>query len=190
MGGTIAFEMAQQLQQQGEEVAVLVMFDTFNQEAFPRLSFRQQHYWAYLWQLGLSLDLLAELGELLQRQFQSLICQLYLRLGMSLPANLRRVFVPEANMQAKRAYTPQVYSAERDRLILFRATEPAVFSKRYLPTLEDWKNRDPLHGWGELAGAGLEIHDVPGDHYSIFAQPHVQTLATKLRACLATVKNL
>ncbi|UKO99747.1 condensation domain-containing protein [Nostoc sp. UHCC 0870] len=190
MGGTIAFEMAQQLQQQGEEVAVLVMFDTFNQGAFPRLSFRQQHYWAYLWQLGLSLDLLAELGELLQRQFQTLICHLYLRSGMSLPANLRRMFVPEANMQAKRAYTAQVYSAERDRIILFRATEPAVFSKRYLPTLEDWENRDPLHGWGELAGAGLEIHDVPGDHYSIFAQPHVQTLATKLRACLATVKNL
>ncbi|HIK05151.1 MAG TPA: hypothetical protein IGS40_10610 [Trichormus sp. M33_DOE_039] len=182
MGGTIAFEMAQQLQQQGEKVALLVMFDTFNKGAFPRLSFRQQHYGAYLWQMGLSSELLAELGELLQRQIQTLICQLYLRLGMSLPANLHRVFVAEANMQAKRAYTPQIYS---DRLVLFRATEPAVFTKRYLPTSEDWLHRDPLHAWGEFTSAGLEIHDVPGDHYSIFAQPHVQTLAAKLKACLA-----
>ena len=84
-------------------------------------------------------------------------------------------------MQAKRGYVPQVYPS---KITLFRASEPSVFTKLYLPTPEDWYNRDPLHGWSNLADGGLEIHDVPGDHFSLFEEPHVQVLAEKLRACL------
>jgi thioesterase domain-containing protein/acyl carrier protein len=181
MGGTIAFEMAQQLRQQGEEVAVLVLFDSFHKTAFPRLSFRQENYLTYLLRLGFSAALLAELQELGQRKLQEALCHFYLRLGRTLPHHLCRAFVMEANRRAKWAYHPQVYP---NRIVLLRAKEPANFTKPYLPTESDWYSRDSQHGWGDLAGGGLEIYDVPGNHYSIFEPPYVSTLAAILKACL------
>ncbi len=181
MGGTIAFEMAQQLHRQGQKVALLVMFDTFGLDCFRRLSFRRQHYWAYLLQLGISKFLLNEVSELLQRKVQEIISRLYLSLGRPLPQNLRNELVAEANMQAKREYKVQLYPG---RVTLLRASQPALFPKLYLPTSEDWYNRDTQHGWSEVVGKGLDLHDVPGDHFSIFEEPHVQVLAEKLRTCL------
>lgn len=181
MGGIVAFEMAQQLHQQGQTIGTLVMFDTFGSGCFPRLSFRQQHYWNYLWQLGLSKSLWQEVRELLQRKLRTLMSQLYLSLGHSLNHAGSSALVAEANMQAKKGYTPIVYPG---RVMLFRANEPSTFSKLYLPTPEDWLSRDPQHGWSGLASKGLEIHDVTGNHFSLFEKPHVQVLAQQLKACL------
>ena len=180
MGGTIAFEMAQQLEQQGEKVALLAMFDSFNKNAFPRLTFRKQHYLKYLLKLGFS-QLFEELKQLTKRQLQTRLSQLYLRCGKSLSHSLSQALVAEANMQAKWAYSPQVYSG---KIILFRAKEAAQFNKFYLPNQADWKARDPEQGWSHLTAQKLEIHDVPGDHYSIFEQPNVQVLAEALKAYL------
>ena len=110
-----------------------------------------------------------------------MISKLNLAFGRTIPHNLAIALVAEANMQAKWAYTAKPYSGQ---ITLFRATEPANFNKQYLPTIEDWQKRDRHNGWGDLADKGLKIHDVPGDHYSIFTQPHVPILAAKLRACL------
>jgi thioesterase domain-containing protein len=35
---------------------------------------------------------------------------------------------------------------------------------------------DPTLGWGRICNSGLEVVEVPGDHSSIFREPHVQTL--------------
>lgn len=188
MGGTVAFEMAQQLRKQNQDVAQVVMLDTFGLDCFPRLSFRRWHYWEYLLQLGISKPLFNEVDELLRRKLQEIVSKLYLVLNRPLPHHLRSELVAEANMQAKRGYTAHIYPGQ---VTLFRASEPALFSKQYLPTFEDWYNRDPQHDWGDLVGdwsnlanGRLEIHDVPGNHYSIFEEPHVQVLAEKLKTCL------
>ncbi|MCU0533550.1 MAG: condensation domain-containing protein [Hydrococcus sp. Prado102] len=181
MGGTVAFEMSQQLRRQGQEVALVVMFDTFGLDCFPRLSFRWQHYWSYLLKLGISKSMFDDLSDVLRRKQQEIGSKLYLKLGRSLPQHLSKELVAEANMQAKRGYRAQVYPG---RVTLMRASEPASFKRPYLPTSEDWYNRDPQQGWGGIISGGLEIHDVPGDHYSIFHEPHVQVLAQKLKTCL------
>lgn len=186
MGGTIAFEMATQLHKQGEKVALLVMFDTFSLNCFPRLSFRRRRYWKYLLQLGLSKSLLKEVDELFQRKLQEIISKLYLRLGHPLPQRLSKELVAEANMQAKRAYKARFYP---DCVTLLRASQPASFTKLYLPTPGDWYRRDPKHGWSKFVGGGLEIRDVPGDHFSIFEEPHVQVLAEILNTCLNEAQN-
>jgi thioesterase domain-containing protein/acyl carrier protein len=181
MGGTVALEMSQQLRREGQEVALLVMFDTFGLDCFPRLSFRCQHYWSYLLQLGISKSMFDDLNDVLRRKVREVSSKLYLKLGRSLSQHLCKELVAEANMQAKRGYRAQVYPG---RVTLMRASKPASFTRPYLPTFEDWHNRDPQHGWGELISGKLEIHDVPGDHYSIFNEPHVQILAQKLKTCL------
>lgn len=181
MGGIVAFEMSQQLRKQGQEVALLMMFDTFGLDCFPRLSFRWQHYWSYLLKLGISKSMLADLNDVIHRKLQEISSRFHLKLGRSLPQRLCKELVAEANMQATRDYRPQVYPG---RVTLMRSSEPASFSKPYLPTSEDWHNRELSHGLSELTSGVLEIHDVPGDHYSIFQEPNAQILAQKLEACL------
>ena len=39
-------------------------------------------------------------------------------------------------------------------------------------------------GWGALLRPGWESHEVPGDHNSMIAEPHVHTLAARLAECL------
>ncbi len=39
-------------------------------------------------------------------------------------------------------------------------------------------------GWGQFAGGGLEIHDVPSGHISMLFEPHVQDFAESLRVIL------
>ena len=42
----------------------------------------------------------------------------------------------------------------------------------------------PDLGWGALLRPGWESHEVPGDHNSMIAEPHVHTLAARLAECL------
>jgi len=154
MGGIVAWEMSQQLRQQGQEVALITMFDTFGPECFPRLAFRWQHYWSYLLKLGISKSMLTDLSDVIHRQLQEIRSRFYLKSGRSLPQHLCKELVAEANMQATRNYILQAYSG---RVTLMRATEPASFTKPYLPTLEDWHNRKPNHGLNELMSRGLEV---------------------------------
>ena len=67
----------------------------------------------------------------------------------------------------------QVYP---ERVTLFRAIENIWFIDHDL-------------GWSELAPGGLEIHDVPGDTFSMLQEPHVQGLAEKLRDCIDRVQG-
>ncbi len=42
----------------------------------------------------------------------------------------------------------------------------------------------PDLGWGGLAEGGVEVDEIPGDHYSILREPNVQALADRLRETL------
>ena len=79
---------------------------------------------------------------------------------------------PAANPAAilVRTYTARAYPG---KITLFRASWQPGGSRR-----------DPTLGWCELAGGGLEIHEVPGHHSSIALEPRVDVLAEKLRMCL------
>src|SRR6185312_727014 len=39
-------------------------------------------------------------------------------------------------------------------------------------------------GWGRLILGAVDLHEVPGDHITLLAEPHVAVLAGRLRACL------
>ena len=39
-------------------------------------------------------------------------------------------------------------------------------------------------GWGRIVAGGVEVHEVPGEHISIFREPSVRGLAEKLTSCL------
>ncbi len=44
-------------------------------------------------------------------------------------------------------------------------------------------------GWGGLAADGIEVHDVPGEHETIFHEPHVRILAATMKDCIEKARN-
>jgi thioesterase domain-containing protein len=71
-------------------------------------------------------------------------------------------------LYAFRSYRPHSYAG---RVVLFRSTDRPPYE-------------DAAAAWRELLGDGLEIHDVPGDHQTMFGEPHVGILAKDLQICL------
>ncbi|NER95166.1 MAG: hypothetical protein F6J86_15240, partial [Symploca sp. SIO1B1] len=44
--------------------------------------------------------------------------------------------------------------------------------------------KDATLGWKDLVTGPIEVHQIPGDHYSIIREPDVQYLSKKLAVCL------
>jgi thioesterase domain-containing protein len=181
MGGIVAFEMARQLTSLGEHVTLLALFDS----KIPNLDERQiaadetALLWSFARDLGLQHkrlrdlpdDLFASQPDVQERR----LFELAKTAGM-LPANteiaqvrkLLQVF--KTNVRAMCGYVPREYAGT---VRLYKARDEAA---RDLA--------DPRLGWGETAARGLEIHTIPGTHYTIMREPHVRTLAAQLRDCL------
>ncbi|RYZ35737.1 MAG: non-ribosomal peptide synthetase, partial [Myxococcaceae bacterium] len=187
LGGNIALEMAQQLQRQGEPVALVAIID--GHAGAPESSLPPEDTNAIMTAL-FARDLAAISGEpppasdaaLAELEPEALLQQLLEegRRSAAVPPDtelprlraLRQVF--ESNLRATTAYRPQPYTGP---LVLFRSSDPG---------------KDPLaqeQSWRQVAPDHLEVQDLPGDHYSLLRAPHVQTLATRLKARWAEVPS-
>ena len=197
-GGIVAFEIAQQLLAQGQQVALLALFDSYLRSlttflkgrrylANPAL-FRSKTY-----NLVQRVDL--HLGNLLvsrPKDHLSYIVgrlgKLKTRIGRQLQeitykgsphsdGSLARVLqvVLEANRQALHNYVPQVYPGRITLFLCSEAPERFFYDSRL--------------GWDELAAEGLEVHVVPGSHETLFREPHVRVAGAKLRVCLQKARR-
>lgn len=179
-GGLVAWEMAQQLVKQGQKVALLALFDTTgpNYIKQARLEKRVSQHWDNVVKLGPNyvLEQIRNKGSWLkykfQKNFRKLIFKFSLRIWQTVPYTYRKLTIEEANKQAAREYVLQVYPG---RITVFRAEERFALEKREV---------DPKMGWSEMVLGGLDIQNVPGNHDSIFREPHVRTLSEKMRACI------
>jgi thioesterase domain-containing protein/acyl carrier protein len=180
--GLVAYEMAQQLVTQDQEVALLVLFDT----ACPALSVKSLDFNSLQIHLrNLSqLEMKEKLAYIMMKVnykiehyiksikpfFRKVAEKFYLKFKLPMPYALHYSLIVEANQKLGSDYALQVYPG---KVTLFRASDQAV---RY-DQVSDL-------GWSAMAVGGLEIHEVPGDHLGMFQEPHVQMLAEKLRACI------
>jgi glutamate-1-semialdehyde aminotransferase/thioesterase domain-containing protein/acyl carrier protein len=182
MGSFVAFEMAQQLQSQGHQVALLALLDN----AAPNTNIVEYDETKTLVNFTKDIansagkDLSALYDRFLQlksdEQFNYVFEQL--QISKLIPSNLAveefRLFfeVYKSNSQASLNYVPKVYP---DRIIFFRGSESNEGSQY---------PEDPSWGWRKLSSQPVEIVTVPGNHYTMLAKPHVQVLAEKLQAYL------
>jgi len=177
-GGYVAFEMARQLEEAGERAGLVALLDTgvirdsHDGELDPR------EYLGVLVQ-----EMLPDFAHDLPRD-RSLDEQLGYVLGVlrqreRVPVDfgqedVRRYFdLYWTNILAAHAYRPRPCAG---RLVLLRAVDAPDAASRIA--------EDPTFGWGALALGGVEIHDVPGNHFNLTSPPHVRRLAERLRACL------
>ncbi len=182
-GGFVAYEMAQQLQSQGEKVALLGLIDTVRPgyskrpplliRVFLHLNniFRQGPAYLRRKIIGWSKQGKYEIEQKYKRYFNAM--QHVLDITPHLAADDEHLKVIDANVLAMDKYICQVYPGE---MILLRTSD----EHRSDAIAEQY---DPQFGWGELVD-NLSIHYIPGSHLEMMSEPHVQVLAEQLKVYL------
>jgi len=188
LGGIIAYELARQLRQAGEQIALLALIDSRAPISAHKIDDDETalivEFLADLSGTQASAQVDAARMPLSPEELQRLAPDE--RLGYALrqakqlrlvppdigPEHLHQLLqVFKANARAVLAYRPQGYP---DQAILFKS---AVRDSMSDP---DEVDRDPTLGWGQLVG-DLKMQTIPGNHYSILSEPNVEELAEQLR---------
>ncbi len=160
MGGLVAYEMARQLVAAGEEVGLVVLFDTYAttpksvNESLKDLLLHPT--WMHVKRLP------SEVRKKVRRTFK----------GMRVPEYLRMVM--RTNAQAADEYVLRPYQG---KTILLRAGDT-------------WRVADdPYAAWGQYV-AELETIQIRGTHMEILREPNVSTLAERLKNCIHGASEL
>ena len=181
LGGVIAFEMARQLVQQGQTVAVLAMFDT--QRQF-KTDFKLLVKWYHRYQQiafhignflqadmqgkrGFLLEKASEAGRRIRRRYD--IARSEIAYALKLRVDKPLVLMDKINDNASIAYQPAPYPG---RVALFK---PCRAYAGY---------DDPLYGWGNGLTAGVDVQQLSSYPAGMLVEPFVAELAEKLKACL------
>jgi thioesterase domain-containing protein/acyl carrier protein len=185
-GGVVAFEMAQQLQRQGQTVDLLVVIDAILPETviqptadddakfLLRLAESVKNWFGI--DFSVSYDEVRELP--LDEQFHLLNRKANLIVSEAeMEQHIRGYKLFKAHVQAMRDYVPQVYPKE---IILLRASEKITHDFES----PEFHSDDFFLGWGKCSAQSIKVIEIPGNHFSMFNEPHVQELARQLRGCL------
>jgi aspartate racemase len=178
-GGRVAYEMAQQLHAQGQKVALLALVDSLKDgEAIKIIPVKERAlaHWKNLLRLGPAYLLNKRMLGKVKNRLMSIYCEFYERLGLPSPQACQSFTYRKKKEEGNIEWVFAPKDVYPDRVTLFRAIDNIDFIEHDL-------------GWSELAPGGLEIHDVPGDTFSILEEPHVQVLAEKLRDCIDRVQG-
>jgi len=178
MGGVVAFEMARQLRAEGKEVAGLSLIDSIVpspdivkniDELALLVGFAQT--------IGLRVENVSpdEISDVSTDEKLALLLnhaqqEHLLPPEVQLPDIQRYFNVYRANILAFSSYVPQ---PQRLRITLFKAEERVAQN-----------GKDAALGWDSLTEDSVEVHVVPGNHYTLFSGPHVSVLAEHLQAWL------
>ena len=174
MGAYIALEIAHQLQEQGQQVALVASINTDG--AWKTVtSFREGIYYhlrnlsrlRWMRKLEYVAVRLRYRWSRVKSNITHAICGFHFALGRPLPPALRDLYILEVNGRASKKYVGRVFQGQ---LTYFQATGN--------------QSLDPRLFWEDLATGGLEIHQIPGRYIDVMSEPNVGALAGKLQACI------
>jgi amino acid adenylation domain-containing protein len=180
MGGSVAFEMARQLESAGQKVGLLAILDA----PAPAVMLDPD-------EILLMLDLAEVMGLVpesvkLSRE-DALQMSVSERLAYVLDqaqgegtmppeitlATIEKLWeVYEKNVQVLFAYDARPYGGSAT---LFRTAD----------TANNYLREGDAMGWDQFITGGVKIEDLPGTHHTIVKQPHVEVLASRMRAHLS-----
>jgi thioesterase domain-containing protein len=177
IGGLVAYEMAQLLQNDGHEVAFLGLIDT----GFPKKPksltsrFRQGllDYWYTLCRLSPA-DRIRFIWQSIkataQWRLKAMRCYYYHVVHKKLPADLLVFYIDEIlfdreYLKARGRYQPRAY---RGLIHIFKAEDSASDTEE----------------WNAMTNRNLLVHEIAGSHLTIVEEPAVFELARCLKSCL------
>jgi thioesterase domain-containing protein/acyl carrier protein len=193
-GGLVAFEMARQLRDLGEELAFLAILDcqAFCQEE-EKLVSEEKFFRQFLFTLGLPAEKFARTSlpddslEARLGMVQRLMIDAQLLpwdIDPSFVCRLYEVFTE--NMKARALYRPPVTNLA---LHIWYACEN-ITANDYMESKSQFgigpahlRNFDPSLGWARVAGK-VKVGYAPGNHTTMLNEPHVAHLARELASCL------
>jgi amino acid adenylation domain-containing protein len=171
-GGVLAYEIAQQLQAAGEQVALVALFDA----TLPRALQRRWARW-----LGAHLRTAIQMRSLdyVVSRVKRSVWDLYARAAQPASAadSPHLAFRVRVYLEATRRYD-RVVRPYPGKVVLYRASARDDFAGYDV---------DPSLGWGDLVPA-LVIHQAAGTHLGILFEPGVRKLASSLGKTLATLE--
>jgi amino acid adenylation domain-containing protein len=202
-GGVIAFEMALQLQAQGERVALIALLDAaapgavlkpwrFAKERLGRMAGELRRT-----QKASAIRRAGRVGASLARKLRNLVAyqvgkawreardDLRMRLlrasldrGRAPPKLIGQLSATIAYLHAEREYRPGG-RLEQGLLVLLRATCGEGIDAPFIDFYAD-----PLLGWSSLSAREVRVVDVPGGHTSMLQEPHVDALAERMQEAI------
>ncbi len=194
-GGLVAFEMAQQLQQQGHKVGLLAILDTV--APVPSQQSVEVEIDDAMWLVQVAKVIERLFNTTLQIDYQTLTAlseeaQLdylleQLKIAQILPQDAGKtqmrgfVQVYKTHTQAFSTYFPSL--VKKIPITLFRASEVSEEEQ----AIAEYVNRlqDATLGWNQFAEEKIDIHLIPGTHLTMMQPPYVQVLAEHLQACIS-----
>ncbi|HLF78079.1 MAG TPA: SDR family oxidoreductase [Dehalococcoidia bacterium] len=172
-GGVVAYEMAQQLQAHGEQVALLVCFDSLCPTILRRRS-RLGRIKTFV--SGLVNGRMDYVAFVVRRKLASR--------RPSEPANDRLSFedVPVTGLESSFIEAMERYEVRplQAKMVLFQARDRSEIALSYIP--DDF-------GWTGFAKRGVEVIVVPGRHTTLVLEPNVRVLAAGLRNALGQARD-
>lgn len=213
MGGVVAFEMAQQLREQGQSVALLAIIDVPAQDPGLRVVKRvidmignlagggiEKREHLFLW----SRNIYFRLRYFLNLKSTNKVSYL-LGLVNALKAKLsgRKEFTPETENYVVEGDESTAIDDQRIRMV-YAVNERAfrLFIPRSYPgSITLFKSSDgyedvekdhswmPDLGWRKVVQGEIESFVIPGNHYQIIRDPHVRRLGELLNQCIARAQS-
>ncbi|MFY7822882.1 MAG: amino acid adenylation domain-containing protein [Planktothrix agardhii] len=196
-GGNVVFEMAQQLVQQGQKVALLAIIDssapTYKDKQM-LLDYINWDHARWLAEVSKGIEVyLDKTVDISYKTLQSLTVEEQLKYVLN--------FFKMANMLPPNAKTTQleniVQAYKTSCLCLVDYLPKQIYPNKITilranEDLPDDPNRDLVAecsedlslGWSEFSSEAVDIHYVLGNHITIMAEPHVQVLAEQLKVCI------
>ncbi|EEF58139.1 non-ribosomal peptide synthetase [Pedosphaera parvula] len=191
-GGNVAFEMARQLREKGERVALLALFESMPFHS----SYDKMPWWRPGFYKKFFINVFYVAKDFLKLQpavRRDLISRRSRVIGRKL-ANIFKVNKPEERQFDLEAVvdTAQIPDSE---LALWRVHLQAIEEhamKPYSGRVTLFRTcRQPLfcsfedsYGWNEFCFGGVDVKIIPGSHESIFTEPNVRRLASEVEECL------
>jgi len=163
-GGIMAYEMARQLADHGQQVNLVALVDTYLEKGI-----------RYLLPLR---QIIYKLLKLSPSEFWALVKNKIDFLAESHGNDTDfypHKYSPGPDKVIRAGYQPKTYHGHR--VILFKAQniEDTTFY-RYVSHLEE--------PWRKQLGDKLELQEIPGEHLSIFTEPYIQIFVDKLMTCM------
>jgi len=176
-GGTVAFEMAQQLQKLNQKVGLLTLIDT--PKELPDRPLDDIDILTYLLEVGGSIESNFNLNQLRQlspeKQLKYFVEHSQFAKELAPDVALEQIsnflYLFKINIQALQNYKPQSYSGK----ILF-------FSARDLES--ELNVFHPEQGWFDIAKEEVEVYQVPGNHLTMNYPPYVKVIADHIKQYL------
>ena len=175
-GGLLAYEAVRQLEEAGQKVSMLAIFDTFTHSGrMPRPMWQRAALHAYVLatQSGRIAYLREKVARALRRRAMLTTNGADRSADQDVFAGMKIKAIQQLNRQAGRNYRPKPFAGS---ILFFSADARQKHNIFY--------RIDPAGGWAELCGGRVQIITLPGTHLTLLDQHNAPIAAEKLRGFL------